>query len=325
MDSPPLPPAATQNIIYVTQKSRQSELAVGACEKLIINPLHQDEGYSLFNPTRHANVYMSQYKNKVGLSGVDFFDSIAKITLLRRPDKGEIRLVDDLPVSYMPKDRDQGIDDSFIVQVEQYGVRIKVHYSVLIDSSNEINLVDCYGAPVGNNGLWKISQSYTDPSTRESAAWLRSAQLSALLASASQSLTDFADLPGTAVGQTTGEGASATITPDTNAAGHGWYVDPTPLDNTDDYLPTSNPNIWQAKAGSDAAGKMDMLSVLLHEYGHALGLEHSAQLGDFMNTSLQPGQRRLPSSEELALMGQLPLGFAQPNTGNTKSIQSAEC
>ena len=48
-----------------------------------------------------------------------------------------------------------------------------------------------------------------------------------------------------------------------------------------------------------------MLSVLLHEYGHALGLEHSAQLGDFMNTSLQTGQRRLPSSEELALMGQL--------------------
>ena len=224
--APPLPPAATQNIIYVTQKSRQSELAVGACEKLIINPLHQDEGYSLFNPTRHANVYMSQYKNKVGLSGVDFFDSIAKITLLRRPDKGEIRLVDDLPVSYMPKDRDQGIDDSFIVQVEQYGVRIKVHYSVLIDSSNEINLVDCYGAPVGNNGLWKISQSYTDPSTRESAAWLRSAQLSALLASASQSLTGYQNLSGTAVGETVGEGSSAKITLDTNAAGHNWYIDP---------------------------------------------------------------------------------------------------
>ena len=34
---------------------------------------------------------------------------------------------------------------------------------------------------------------------------------------------------------------------------------------------------------------MDMLSVLLHEYGHALGMEHSAQLSDFMNASLQPG------------------------------------
>ncbi len=65
------------------------------------------------------------------------------------------------------------------------------------------------------------------------------------------------------------------------------------LDNTDDYLPAGNPKLWQAKAGSDAAGKMDMLSVLLHEYGHALGLEHSTNSGDFMAATLKPGQRRL--------------------------------
>ncbi|MFO1262238.1 MAG: Ig-like domain-containing protein [Rhodoferax sp.] len=77
------------------------------------------------------------------------------------------------------------------------------------------------------------------------------------------------------------------------------------MDNTDDYLPTSNPNLWQAKAGSAAEGKMDMLSVLLHEYGHALGLEHSADSADFMSATLQPGQRRLPSADELTLMSQL--------------------
>ncbi|MBI2748600.1 MAG: matrixin family metalloprotease [Burkholderiales bacterium] len=97
----------------------------------------------------------------------------------------------------------------------------------------------------------------------------------------------------------------AHITLDTDAAGHGWYVDATPLDNTDDYLPTSDPNVWQAKAGSDAAGKMDMLSVLLHEYGHALGLEHSTDSGDFMAATLQAGERRLPSADELTLMSQL--------------------
>lgn len=41
-------------------------------------------------------------------------------------------------------------------------------------------------------------------------------------------------------------------------------------------LPTSNPNEWVAKIGSPAYGKMDMYTVLLHEYGYALGLDHSS-------------------------------------------------
>jgi hypothetical protein len=114
----------------------------------------------------------------------------------------------------------------------------------------------------------------------------------------------FADLAGGAVGQTTGEGANAAITLDDNAAGYNWFIDTTPADNSE-FLPTSNPNEWVAKAGSDAAGKMDMLSVLLHEYGHALGIEHSADSGDYMSTTLTPGVRRLPSATELALMQQL--------------------
>ena len=89
------------------------------------------------------------------------------------------------------------------------------------------------------------------------------------------------------------------VTLDTNAAGYGWYVDrqllnpwgawtvdfadgaATPalsqgererlVDNSD-FLPTSNPKLWVAKAGSAAEGKMDLLSVLLHEVGHALGI-----------------------------------------------------
>jgi VCBS repeat-containing protein len=91
---------------------------------------------------------------------------------------------------------------------------------------------------------------------------------------------------------------------DTNAAGYNWFIDPTPADNSE-FLPTSNPNEWVAKAGSDAAGKMDMLSVLLHEYGHALGIDHSADSHDYMATTLTAGVRRLPSAEEMALMQQL--------------------
>ncbi len=109
----------------------------------------------------------------------------------------------------------------------------------------------------------------------------------------------FADLTGGALGQTTG----SSITLDTTAAGNGWFIDTTPGDNSE-YLPTSNPNEWVAKAGS-AAGKMDMLSVLLHEYGHALGIDHNPDAHDYMGTTLTAGVRRLPTADEMALMGQL--------------------
>ncbi|MDP1611500.1 MAG: Ig-like domain-containing protein [Sulfuritalea sp.] len=110
----------------------------------------------------------------------------------------------------------------------------------------------------------------------------------------------FSDLPASALGSTT----NTKITLDDNAAGYNWYIDATPADNSE-YLPTANPNEWIAKADSEAAGKMDMLSVLLHEYGHALGIEHSASAHDYMATTLAPGVRRLPSAEELALMSRL--------------------
>ncbi|MCE4555368.1 matrixin family metalloprotease [Roseateles cellulosilyticus] len=81
-------------------------------------------------------------------------------------------------------------------------------------------------------------------------------------------------------------------------------MDTTPLDNTVDFLPTADKTIWRAKAGSAADGKMDLLSVLLHEYGHMLGLEHSGDSSDFMAATLQPGERRLPTEAELAWMAQ---------------------
>ena len=101
---------------------------------------------------------------------------------------------------------------------------------------------------------------------------------------------NIADLPGGAVGQT----VETNITLDDNAAGNNWFIDTTPGLN-EEYLPTSNPNEWVAKAGSDAAGKMDMPSVLLHEYGHALGIEHSADNHGYMSTTLTVGSQMVSS------------------------------
>ncbi|MBC3933532.1 hypothetical protein [Undibacterium curvum] len=57
-----------------------------------------------------------------------------------------------------------------------------------------------------------------------------------------------------------------------------------------------------ANFGAASDGKTELLSALLHEYGDALGIGLSGDDGDFMAASLQPGERRLPGSEELSLM-----------------------
>jgi hypothetical protein len=69
--------------------------------------------------------------------------------------------------------------------------------------------------------------------------------LSSLSVDPSLVTLNIADLPGGAVGQTVG----TNITLDDNAAGNGWFIDTTPADNSE-FLPTSNPNEWVAKAGS---------------------------------------------------------------------------
>ncbi|MDP2221711.1 MAG: matrixin family metalloprotease, partial [Hydrogenophaga sp.] len=127
--------------------------------------------------------------------------------------------------------------------------------------------------------------------------WQTQSHLSTLLAAASGVHTELADLPGAALGlHEAGRGRNARITLDSNAAGHGWYVDATPWSSSspfnDDYLPTSDPNLWLAKPGSGAEGKMDLLTVWLHELGHAAGMEHTESGTGLMGTTLLPGQRR---------------------------------
>jgi hypothetical protein len=89
--------------------------------------------------------------------------------------------------------------------------------------------------------------------------WMHSAELSAVLAAASGMDLQINDIPGSAVGNTIGQGPTAQITLNSDAAGHGWS---TPLD-------------------------------------------HTADSHDFMAETLQAGQRRLPTADELQLMAKL--------------------
>ena len=177
--------------------------------------------------------------------------------------------------------------------MEVNGKQIKVVYFIqvletsVLGNTGRMDACSDYGT-----NLWKISSlpTGTDSTT---------ITYSNLINSAVDAFKGFSDLPAGEVGNTTGEGANASITLDTNAAGYGWFMDATPLSN-EEFLPTADANIWVAKAGSAAFGKMDMFSVLLHEYGHALGLDHSAAGTDAMAATLKPGERRVWTGVELA-------------------------
>jgi hypothetical protein len=79
---------------------------------------------------------------------------------------------------------------------------------------------------------------------------------------------------------------------DVTAAGYGWFVDPTPADDSEFGL---------GMAGSPAAGRMDLLTVVMHELGHVIGLEsrYDGDPSDLMYVYLGTGTRRLPAAADL--------------------------
>jgi hypothetical protein len=83
-----------------------------------------------------------------------------------------------------------------------------------------------------------------------------------------------------------------------DADGYGWFLGPDPTSNAD-FTPTSNDHVLAALAGTAASGRFDLLTVLEHEFGHILGLPDETAGADLMATSLAPGIRRTPSSQDI--------------------------
>src|SRR5262249_15051809 len=80
-------------------------------------------------------------------------------------------------------------------------------------------------------------------------------------------------------GTTLGLASANTIWLDANAAGWGWFVDSTPHDDSEFTTP----------GNQGEQGRMDLLTALMHETGHLLGLDHAG--GGVMNETLAAGTR----------------------------------
>jgi len=81
---------------------------------------------------------------------------------------------------------------------------------------------------------------------------------------------------------------------DVNAAGHGWFIDETPEDDAE--FPTQRLGLAADTQGS-ANGKIDALTVLMHELGHLYGYQDEVDSVSLMGATLPPGTRRLPDGE----------------------------
>ena len=67
---------------------------------------------------------------------------------------------------------------------------------------------------------------------------------------------------------------------DDNGAGRGWFIDPTPRDDAE-FAPSRKPPT-----------RIDLLTAVMHELGHELGLEHRLDVDDLMSETLGVGVRR---------------------------------
>jgi hypothetical protein len=146
-----------------------------------------------------------------------------------------------------------------------------------------------------------------------------------------------------------GRPIGGTILIDDDANGIGWYIDPTPLDNSEF---TSYNSQFSAKAttNSVAYGKYDLFTTVLHEMGHIAGfitgheafdshiqtingrkvfvgddftailtpdgshLDSKLYPLDLMNTTLTPGDRKLPSDLNVSILKAIRGGIGDKET-----------
>jgi hypothetical protein len=104
------------------------------------------------------------------------------------------------------------------------------------------------------------------------------------------------DLPGSDLGETEGN----RVYLDVNAAGNGWFVDPTPALNEE--FAASGSQQQLTAVDSRAVDRIDLLTVVEHELGHVAGLSDThAQTNDIMDGVLGTGIRREPAHADAVL------------------------
>jgi hypothetical protein len=292
VDIPDVPPQYAPVVLaqssQVQAAKGEFDRVIGVCQ-LVENPANlfmppgELSGTNAIGPTGAVESYF------VSAEGKTLKEESAESTVLKGPAHGRLQSLSEngsVLLYYVPNNGYLG-KDSVTFQVLMDGMKVKVAYSLHVVE----NVQGSDDSVICPETYWRISGTVPDSGEIPAAGYLTA---SYPISSLSVNL-NIASLPGGEVGEAQGN----TNTIDPNADGYGWFIDSTPQSN-EEFLPTSDPNEWIAKPGSVAAGKMDLLTVLLHEYGHVLGLDHGSDSHDFMAEELQPGVRRTVSDADMA-------------------------
>ncbi|HEU6455810.1 MAG TPA: Ig-like domain-containing protein [Roseateles sp.] len=172
-------------------------------------------------------------------------------------------------VNMVPQDRPTPVDVDFSQKTEL------VSFVDLLDQAHETLTPDEIEA------LLPVARGY----------WVAAGIPEALLDNVSFSV---ATLPSGVVGQESGSQIQLSV----NGGGWGWFVDATP-EQAQEFSATLS-NTWVAPAGSVASSHVDLLTVMIHEMGHVMGLDDVIDGTSVMSAVLQPGMRHLPSSQDVA-------------------------
>ncbi len=77
---------------------------------------------------------------------------------------------------------------------------------------------------------------------------------------------------------------------DASAAGYGWFVDETPADDLE-FTIVAGPSQFAAPVETAAHARVDLLTAVMHEFGHVLGWGHTEE-DELMGETLFPGIRQ---------------------------------
>lgn len=226
MDVPPdVPPQYAPIVVAEAKQARQEnkERTIGVCALIESRPESRESAVNSVDVLGIVSAYLRSSEG-VPVSDANFY--AAKMTLLEEPKHGVLEMDQEGAWYYVNVPNFSGSDQAaFLVEMGGYKVSVKYFFNVMpnVPGSGE------EGSPYDDkrlcpNGMvWKISFDENDP-TAPIYTFQHTSQLTSALAGVTQANLTFADLAGSALGETRGN----TITLDTNAAGHGWFLDTTP-------------------------------------------------------------------------------------------------